>query len=504
MIFTLIVIVFCLLIYNYSFNNKKSRKAELMSKIPGPKGSLFIGTAVTFLLSPELFLKSRELYKDYKGITKFYGFNFGIVNIYDPDDIETILSNSRFIEKRSPYTFLGSWLGEGLLVSNGAKWQERRKMLTPAFHFNILKKYFRSFLDHTQQFFEIVSDEVGNEKTDLSALIRNYTLKIMCETTMAEHVDVTMMNTGIDKYFNAVYSLGQCVVERLCRIWYYNNFIYKLSSVARRESKALATLHEFTENVIRNRRKYLENKNIIEMTEDDEVYGKKGRLAMLDLLLQNEREGKIDFKGIREEVDTFMFEGHDTTATSLMFTVMRIANEPEIQENIYKELKEIFQESNRMPTLEDLNEMKYLHCCIMESLRIYPPVPFIARRLKDEVVLSGYTLPSGIDCYIFIYDLHHREDLYPEPEKFIPERFLPENHQKRHRYAYVPFSAGQRNCIGQKFAMLEMKTFLSGLLRKFKVEPVTKHDEITFSSDVVLRATQPLFVKFRPRSQNCN
>lgn len=97
-----------------------------------------------------------------------------------------------------------------------------------------------------------------------------------------------------------------------------------------------------------------------------------------------------------------------------------------------------------------LHELKYLEMCIKESLRIYPSVPFISRLAGEGVVTSqGYKIPKNTHIHIHIYDLHHNPDIYPDPEKFEPDRFLPENTLKRHPFAYLPFSGGPRNCIGK-------------------------------------------------------
>ncbi|XP_072938758.1 cytochrome P450 4C1-like [Epargyreus clarus] len=479
--------------------SRYSRAGRLIAKIPGPKDVPFFGNAFNVVLpTDELFIFLRDMYKTFGGMTKLYAFHLRCVSVYEPDDVELILSTTRFNDKDKPYTFLKPWLSDGLLISNGSKWQHRRKMLTPAFHFNILKKYTQTFTEQTEEFLQTVKGEVGKEKTDLIPLISRTTLHIITETAMGISIDEG--NDSIMKsYFDAVYIVGECVVKRLCRVLYFIDAVFNMSALGRAQKQALKNLHGFTDKVIRERKEFIARNSLTEFTDDNEVYGKKGRLAMLDLLIQNEKDEKIDVKGIREEVDTFMFEGHDTTAMALSFMIMRIANEPEVQENIYDEMRKIFGTSQRLPTMTDFNDMKYLECCIKESLRIYPSVPFIAREITEETVLSGYTIPPNTEVHIHIYDIHHRADIYPNPEKFIPERFLPENNLKRHPYAYIPFSAGPRNCIGQKFAMLEMKTVLSGLLRRFRVEPITKPEDITFASDLVLRSNRPLYVRFCDR-----
>ncbi|KOB70761.1 Cytochrome P450 4CG1, partial [Operophtera brumata] len=360
------------------------------------------------------------------------------------------------------------------------KWQHRRKLLTPAFHFNILKKFCRTFSEQTEEFVGQLNAEAASDKTDLMPLVSKHTLRVMCVT---------------NKYFQGLFVIGKCIIYRVTRTWLYIDFMFNLTKAAFIQKIAVKDLHKFTIQIIKERREYVQMNQIENWSVDDEVYGKKSRLAMLDLLLDQEKKGRIDEEGIREEVDTFMFEGHDTTATALCFMMMRIANETTAQ------LAYIFGDSDRTPTMDDLADMKYLECCIKESLRLYPSVPFIARHITEDVILSGYKVPADTVCNIHIYDVHRRADLFPDPDKFIPERFLPENTAKRHPYAYIPFSAGPRNCIGQKFAILEMKTIMSGLLRKYRLEPVTKHEDIVFMCDIILRTKDPVYVRFRKRNK---
>lgn len=100
-------------------------------------------------------------------------------------------------------------------------------------------------------------------------------------------------------------------------------------------------------------------------------------------------------------------------------------------------------------SVHQISSLFYLDLVVKESLRILPPVPMISRTLREDVVLNGVNIPAKSEIVLMIYDLHHNPDVFPDPEKFIPERFLQENVEKRHRFAYVPFSAGVRNCVGE-------------------------------------------------------
>ncbi|XP_032514920.2 cytochrome P450 4C1-like [Danaus plexippus] len=476
-----------------------SRSKRLIRKIPGPKSYPIIGNTIPYILSPEnLFHYLRTLHNTYGELNQVHALSVQAVNVFSPEDMEVILSSTKHNDKQLPYTFLKPWLGEGLLTSNGLKWHQRRKLLTKAFHFNILKKYSATFTEQTQEFIKKVHEETKKSKTDVLPLICSATLHIMCETAIP-----ATRNEGIQtitqKYFKSIHTVGEAVVERMCRVWLYFDPFFKLTKTAKEQETALKELHTFTNKIIADRKEFVKNFDVSKYIDSDEYDNSKGKLTMLDLLLENEKTGNIDLESIREEVDTFMFEGHDTTAMALSYFIMAIANEPAIQRKIYEEMEQIFSDSKRLATMADLHEMRYLECCIKESLRLYPSVPFIARNLTQETVLSGYTVPANTFVHLFIYDLHRRPDLFPDPERFIPERFLPQNCLNRHPYAYIPFSAGSRNCIGQKFAMLEMKTVLSSLIRQFHIEPVTKPSELRFRTDLVLRTTHPIYVKFKNR-----
>nr|AJN91188.1 cytochrome P450 monooxygenase CYP4CG17 [Cnaphalocrocis medinalis] len=478
-----------------------SRAGRLLRKIPGSNGSFFYGNTFDVTLSPEkIFQYIRELYKKYGCITKLSGFHIRTINIYEPDDIEKVLSTTRFNEKQRPYDFLKPWLNEGLLTSNGMKWHQRRKLLTPAFHFDIRRKFLLTINEQTEQLLKTIQEEVGKEKTNVLPIMTKSTLRVMCDTSMGISNQYNTSSLA-EKYFKAMHIFGSTVVHRMTRVWFYADWFFHLSPTWRTQRATIKDLHRFTNEIIRERKVAQREKSIgVDEVTDDDNGKKRGRLALLDLLLEQEAAGMIDEQGVREEVDTFMFEGHDTTAMALSFMIMAIANEPEVQDKIYEEMKSIFGSSDRSPTMDDLVEMKYLECCIKESLRLYPSVPFIARYLTEEVTLSGYRIPAHTICHIHVLDVHRRADLYPEPERFVPERFGAESAFRRHPYAYIPFSAGPRNCIGQKFAMMEMKSVLSGLVRRFRVEPVTRPGDLRYTADIVLRVTHPLYVRFKPRT----
>jgi cytochrome P450 family 4 len=163
-------------------------------------------------------------------------------------------------------------------------------------------------------------------------------------------------------------------------------------------------------------------------------------------------------------------------------------------------MKDVLGDIKKKPQYNDLQELSYMERCLKEVLRLYPSVHYISRELgKDLVTHTGYKLKKGTVVQLHIYDLHHNPDVYPDPEKFDPDRFLPHNCDQRHPFAYIPFSAGPRNCIGQRFAMLEMKAILCGILGNFVLEAVDTPESIVLVIDIILRTKDSIKVKFIPR-----
>ncbi|XP_049871939.1 cytochrome P450 4C1-like [Pectinophora gossypiella] len=469
------------------------REGHPLDKLPGPKRPV-VGSILEFIGS-----NPRKLFELQRKFAKFYGDRYvvrilkrRILHVHNPNDIEVILSHSKNISKSLAYSFLEPWLGTGLLLSTGRKWHSRRKILTPTFHFNILKN-FTPVLEEKSTNLVRYLRQAGRREHDLFPLISDVTLYAICETAMGTQLDQDKSTASVE-YKQAILQMGTLLVERVTKFWLHNDFIFQRTAIFQKYDKILNKVHSFADEVILERKKQRTQNGACDETED--AVGKKKRMAMLDLLLEAESKGEIDLAGIREEVNTFMFEGHDTTATALTFGLMLLADHEEVQERVREEIERVV--GSRVPTMTDLGELKYLEAVIKETLRLYPSVPFIARTITEDFMLGDIMVPKNSEVAVHIYDVHRRPEIYPEPDVFKPERFL--NGTTRHNYAYVPFSAGPRNCIGQRFAMLEMKSILCEVCRNFKLLPRTKGWRPALVSDLVLRSTDHIYVTFEPRT----
>lgn len=224
------------------------------------------------------------------------------------------------------------------------------------------------------------------------------------------------------------------------------------------------------------------------------------RKCLLDYMLAISANNQIfTDDDIVNEACTFMLAGQDSVGAATAFCLFMLAQHPVYQQHCLNELNDIFGDDDRPPTIQDIRAMRYLEQCIKETLRLFPSVPLIARKLTEEVRLSTCSIPAGSSVLIFPYATHRLKRIYPDPERFNPERFAPEQCDKRNPYAFIPFSAGPRNCIGNKFAYIEMKTVISTLLRQFELLPVEGKTKVNAIFRITIRAAGGLYVHFKSR-----
>ncbi|XP_025831460.1 cytochrome P450 4d2 [Agrilus planipennis] len=383
------------------------------------------------------------------------------------------------------------------LPSEGYRWRSHRKIITPAFHFKILESFIDVFEKNCSILIKKFEQEVGKNSFDVYPYVTLLALDIICETALG--TEVYAQTNAHSEYVESVKDMCRIIMERTFNPFLQNDFIYKLSSIYRREKKALKILHNLTLSVLQTKRKRLLSNG--SLANQDECLGIKKKLAFLDLLLQATVDGKpLSDTDLREEVDTFMFEGHDTTASAISFILYMLSKHKDVQEKIIQELNMIYaDDTSRSCNHADLLQMKYLEAVIKETLRLYPSVPLFARQATEDIIYENTLIPCGTRLSIFAFGIMRDPDLFPEPEKFDPDRFLYKTRNVQFPYAYIPFSAGPRNCIGQKFAMLEMKATISKILRVYEILPAEPVHELLLSPETTLKSANGIHVKIEKR-----
>lgn len=240
------------------------------------------------------------------------------------------------------------------------------------------------------------------------------------------------------EYINAVKDLGYLVSERFLTPWQRIEFLFNLTESKRKQDRNAKIMHDFTTKIIEDRRVKLSQEKVenLDNLDDDDV-GLKKKMCLLDVLLQATMDGKpLTNADIQEEVDTFTFAGHDTTTNTICFTLYTISKFPEVQRKLNEEIREVIGDGE--VTFNIINELKYLDLVIKETMRLYPPVPIIARRLHEEVDFGDFIAPANANYNLILYTLFKNPEIFKDPEEFIPERFLETD---KSPYSFIPFSA---------------------------------------------------------------
>ncbi|XP_049309424.1 cytochrome P450 4p1-like [Bactrocera dorsalis] len=470
----------------------------LENSVALPKGRTIFGNAFDLGLSPDnMFDFSRKLAAEMKRSYLQYGLFTSFYNIITAEDAELVMNDQSLIKKSIVYNFFVPFLSRGLLTSSDIKWHSRRKMLTPAFHFNILGQFEEIFKEESKKFVE--SLEAGDlSSVTLNEIIPKFTLNAICETALGVKLDEQM---NADQYRASFKMIEEVFLMRFRNPFYILDSVYKVF-LAPKVAKHISIVRNFSSEVIDKRRQVFaeEPEHSEDKADDNHSFYTKKRYAMLDTLLRAERDGLIDHVGICEEVDTFMFAGYDTTSMVLLFSLMNLSLYPEMQERCYQEILEHVEDDLSHLDIQQLAKLKYLECFIKETQRLYPSVPVIGREVANDTRLANnLILPKGSQIIVHIIDIHRSAKYYKNPNKFDPERFTPEASAGRHPFAYVPFSAGQRNCIGQKFAMLEVKTVLVNIIKKFKISPLKKDQDVKLEAGMIIRTPNIIKVKLEKR-----
>ncbi|XP_052758279.1 uncharacterized protein LOC113519550 [Galleria mellonella] len=539
LLFYFLVIIMCGLWLLYR-RQQQSRLYKLGNMIPGPPPLPLLGNSLlAFGKKPSDIMQiALKLSKKYISIGRIWIGSKLIIFLSEPDDVEVILNSHVHIDKSAEYRFFKPWLGEGLLISSGEKWRSHRKMIAPTFHINILKSFVGTFNENSKNVVEKMRSEIG-KTFDVHNYMSGVTVDILLETAMGMTRN-TQEQSGLD-YAMAVMKMCDIIHQRHYTLWMRFDSIFKFSSFFKQQTKLLSIIHGLTNKVIKEKKQvYVDNKtkgivpptleeltrpcdndissdgksisdNVFKGYRDDLDFndeydvGIKKRLAFLDLMIESAQNGtnNITDHEIKDEVDTIMFEGHDTTAAGSSFVLSLLGIYQDVQKKVYDELYEIFGDSDRATTFGDTLKMKYLERVILESLRLYPPVPMIARKLKRDVkiITNNYVLPAGSTVVIGTYKIHRSPKYYKNPDKFDPDNFLPENTQNRHYYSFIPFSAGPRSCVGRKYAILKLKVLLSTILRNYKVVSDISEEQFILQADIILKRTDGFMIKIEPRKR---
>jgi cytochrome P450 family 4 len=488
-----------LLIPIYYYFTKLRRIEKFFENFPNPPTVPILGNARDFRSGPAFFKSIHEYTRKYGNMVHIKIGRIGHVLLAsDYKFLEFLLSHNKLLTKSINLKFLEPWIGTGLVTANGGpKWKTHRRLITPAFHFKILEQFVDIFENAGNILIQKLSKESGEKSVDIYPYVTRCTLDVICETAMGTKVDVQNSETSL--YFHSVKEMCRIFLARTTSILKRYDSIFRFTKDYEIQKKSVEVLHGYTKSVINSKRKELEETRKEGNYSDVDDLGRKKKKVFLDLILEATVDGQsLSDEEIREEVDTFMFGGHDTTATATSFILYCLAQNKDVQDKVLEEQEQIFGgEKCPKVTYTNLQEMKYLENVIKEGLRLYSPVPLFGRQIDQDVEYDGKIIPNGVGVIVFSHGIHMNPEYYPNPEKFDPSRF--DNVEGKQPFAFIPFSAGPRNCIGQKYAMLEIKCLLSKIVRNFELSPAFPRHEMILAPETVLKSLNGVKIGIKSR-----
>jgi cytochrome P450 len=395
-----------------------------------------------------------------------------------PTAVEHVLQKNH-MNYRKPSFFTETvklLVGEGLFTSEGESWLQHRRLIQPAFHRQHLTHLSNSIVASTEKCLREWKKAGTNQPVDITAEMLRVSLRI---------AGVTLFGNDISE---AADDLGRAYRAGFEYLSYRMNTPFSPppwvpTALNRRFARDKRELDKFVLNLIAQRRR----------NPDDS----RDFLALLLAAQDEETGGGLTDEEVKNEALTLLTAGHETAAAALSWTWYLLGLHPDIQEEIYDEVRGTLE--GRSPTIEDLARLPLVKAAFDETMRLYPPAPGVPREAIKDDEIQGYRIPKKVPLIISSYVAHRRPDIWEEPEQFNPKRFLPAQTAQRPKFAYFPFGGGPRMCIGNTFALTEGALVLATLMQKYRIELVPDHP-VVVDQTFTLRPKYGVKVKLHERA----
>ncbi|HEX8143406.1 MAG TPA: cytochrome P450 [Pyrinomonadaceae bacterium] len=441
---------------------------------PGPKRKFFGLDFITFRRDPVTFLQ--RIAREHGDISYFRMGPQDVYFLNHPDYIRDVLvTHQQNFTKGRALQRSKRLLGEGLLTSEGDFHRRQRRLAQPAFHRRQIASYGAAMTEYAARMREGWRE---GETLNISHEMMRLTLGIVGKTlfdtdTEAEADEIGDALTTIVKLFNAMMLPFSELLEKLPL------------PQKRRFEKAKERL----------------DATIYRMIEERRLSG-EDRGDLLSMLLSARDEeadgGGMTDKQVRDEALTIFLAGHETTANALTWTWYLLSQHPAIEERLHVEIDTVL-EDGRLPTFEDVSQLRYTEMVVAESMRLYPPAWALGRLSINEHQIGGYVMPPRSLVLMSPYVMHRDERYFPEPTRFDPERWTPQARESRPQFAYFPFGGGARRCIGEGFAWMEAILLVATLAQRWRLRHVPGHT-VALQPAITLRPKHGMLMSVEKRS----
>ena len=406
----------------------------------------------------------RDALRTFRDAADRYGGNGGVVHLkvgpyhgflaLDPADIRHVLQdNARNYHKSPVYERLREGVGNGLLTSEDAFWLRQRRLAQPAFHRQRVAAMADAMVACTGQMLD---------RWDGIAA-RGGTIDVVDEMMAVTQAIIvrTMFSTDLGEAADVVNRTWPLINRRIGETFWSTKIETSLPLPAnRRFWRALRELETVVYRIIAERRRSGRDETDL--------------LSMLLSARDEETGAVMDDRQLRDEVMTMLLAGHETTSLALSWTYYLLSRHPGVERGIADEVGQVI--AGGRPSFAHLDRLVRTRRAIEESLRLYPPAWGFSRQAVADDEVGGYRVPKGSLVFLIPFVVHRRPNLWPDPERFDPDRFTAEQDAARPKFAYLPFGGGPRGCIGNQFAMVEAQLIVASIAQRFRVELLPDQD----------------------------
>lgn len=366
-----------------------------------------------------------------------------------PEHAKHVLAdNAANYHKGIGYTEAKRALGDGLLTSEGALWKEQRRTIQPVFQHKRIAAQADVIVNEALGLVERLRAHQGvGRPVDVLDEITALTLGVLGSTLL--DIDLGAFES-IGHSFEAVQDQAMFEMETLGMVprW--------LPTAGQR---AFRTARADLERIVGS---------LVEQRKANPIAAGDDVLTRLIASTDKESDKRVADRRMRDELVTLLLAGHETTASTVGWTLHQVSQHPAVRARLHEEAVAVY--GDRRPSYEDLPKLRYTHMVLQEAMRLYPPVWILPRRAIAADEVGGYHVPAGAEVLICPYTLHRHPRYWPEPDCFDPARFDPDVQTDRPRYAHIPFGAGPRFCVGNHLGMMEATFVISALMRDLKLE----------------------------------
>jgi cytochrome P450 len=344
---------------------------------------------------------------------------------------------------------LSPLLGDGLFISDGDLWRQRRRIVAPIVHASRMPLFAPTMVEAASETAERWAQMPEGAPIDALREMATLTAEIICRTIFGPKLGSEHAGEIVAAFSAYQREVGQIDLPYMLGLpdWVPR---FQMPSVHRAAKRIDRVLDD-----------------IIRRCEERVAGGDNSMIRMLLEASDPETGGKLDREALRNEAAVIFMAGHETTANSLAWTWYLLSQAPEVEARLHAELHAVL--GGRRPDLDDLPQLVYTRAVFEEAIRLYPPVPLLGRQALREERIRNRTIAAGSLLVVIPWLLHRHRQLWDEPDAFIPERFLPENAAQRQRYSYIPFSVGPRVCAGQAFGLSEAILCLATLAQRARL-----------------------------------